>query len=156
MNKPVAITGLTFILAAAGLMCILIAVGALPLLGEAQGSGLLISAFSIMGAACLLLAYGLFTLKPWAWPFGIGMVIASAGIGLLSILSRASLAGAVLAFVPALFLLAGLFLPDVRKAFGRDGSGKAAPTKSTSSSTINQPNPKKQANAKPHNTGRRK
>lgn len=156
MNKPVVITGLTIVLAAAGGMSILIAVGAMPLLGEAQGSGLLISAFAILGAACLLLAYGLFTLKPWAWPFGIGLVIASVSIGVLSVLSRASLAGIVVIFAPALFLLGGLFLPDVRKAFGRDGSSQAKMATSAASSKINQPNPKKQSSAKPHNTGRRK
>ncbi len=156
MNKPVAITGLSFILVAAGLMCLLIAVGALPLLGEAQGSGLLISTFAIIGAASFLLAYGLFTLKPWAWPFGIGMVIASAGLGLLSILVRASLVGTVLAFLPALVLLAGLFLPDVRKAFGRDGAKEVKSGVSSPTSKINQPNPEKQAVSKPRNTGRRK
>lgn len=124
MNKPAAITGLTFILVAAGLICLLIAVGALRLLNEAQGSGLLIAMFAIIGAACFLLTYGLFTLQSWAWPFGIGMVVASTGLGLLSILSRASLAGALLAFAPALFLLAGLSLRDVRKALGRDDSKK--------------------------------
>jgi hypothetical protein len=155
MNKPVAITGLAFILVAAGLTCILIAVGAMPLLGEAQGSGLLISTYAIIGAACFLLAYGLFTLKSWAWPFGIGLAIASAGMGLLSILVRASLVGTVLAFLPALVLLAGLLMPDVRKALGHD---KAQPAKSGArapTSKINQPNPEKQAQHKPHKTGRR-
>jgi hypothetical protein len=129
-------------------------VGALPLLGEAQGSGLLISAFAIIGAASFLLAYGLFTLKSWAWPFGIGMVIASAVLGLLSILSRATLAGLVISFLPALVLLAGLLLPDVRKAFGRDNSQPVKTGISSPNSKINQPNPEK-AQQKPHKTGRR-
>lgn len=154
MNKPVAITGLAFMLVAAGLGCLLVAVGALPLLGEAQGSGLLISAFAIIGAASFLLAYGLFTLKSWAWPFGIGMVIASAVLGLLSILSRATLAGLVISFLPALVLLAGLLLPDVRKAFGHDNSQPVKTGISSPKSKINQPNPEK-AQQKPHKTGRR-
>lgn len=119
MNKPVAITGLAFLLGAVGVMFLLVALGAFPLLGEAQGAGWLVGLFALIGVACSVLAYGLFTLKTWAWPLGIAMVIGSVILGILSVISRASLAGLVLAFLPALFLLGGLMLPNVRETFRR-------------------------------------
>jgi hypothetical protein len=156
MNKPIAVTGLAFLLVAVGLMCLLIALAARPMLGEAQGADMMVALFALIGLAAFVLAFGLFTLKPWAWPFGIAMVIASAVVGVLSILNRASLAGTVLVFAPALFLLAGLFLPDVRKAFGRDRSSAAKTATSSSNSKINQPNPESKTTPKEHKTGRRK
>jgi hypothetical protein len=137
-------------------MCLLVALGALPLLGEAQGAGWLVALFAVIGAAACVLAFGLFTLKPWAWPFGIAMVVASVIVGVLSVFSRASLAGVVLIFAPALFLLAGLFLPDVRKAFGRDGSSEVKSGASAPTSKINQPRAENEAANKQHKTGRRK
>jgi hypothetical protein len=155
MNKPIAISGLTMLLVTAGVICLLIAIGALQLLGEGQGSGLLISSFAILGAACCLLAYGLFTLQSWAWPFGIAMVIASVALALLSVISRATLAGLVVSLVPALVLLSGLFLPSVRKALGRDGSKEMKTSAVSPNSKVNQPKPKKQDQQKSRNTGRR-
>jgi uncharacterized membrane protein YdfJ with MMPL/SSD domain len=148
MNKPIAITGLSLLLVSAGVICLLIAIGALQLLGEGQGSGLLISSFAIIGAACCLLAYGLFTLQSWAWPVGIAMVIASVALALLSVISRSTLAGLVVSLVPALVLLSGLFLPSVRNALGRDGSQEAKAGTASSNS-------QKQNQQKTRNTGRR-
>lgn len=156
MNKPIAVTGLSFLLVAVGLMCLLIALAARPMLGEAQSADWLVVLFALIGLAAFVLAFGLFTLKPWAWPLGIGMVIASVVVGVLSILSRTSLAGIVLVFAPALFLLAGLFLPDVRKAFGRDGASEPKSGSSAPDSKINQPRPENAPANKQHKTGRRK
>jgi hypothetical protein len=153
MNKPIAVTGLAFLLAAVGLMCILIALGAIPLVGDGQGGGWLVALFAVIAVACFVLAYGLFALKPWAWPLGIGVAVASIVLAVLSVISRATLAGLVISIAPALFLLGGLFLPDVRKALGRDGSAKAAA--GAANSKINQPNPQNTTH-KAHKTGRRK
>lgn len=156
MNKPIALSGLTLLVAVAGVICLLIAIGALQFLGDGRSSNLLVSSFAIIGAACILLAYGLFTLKSWAWPFGIGMVIASVALALLSAISRATLAGIVVSLVPAFVLLVGLLLPDVRNLLrpvevSAVKSGASSPT-----SKINKPNSEKQTQQqKARKTGRR-
>jgi hypothetical protein len=154
-NKPLALTGLAFLLGIVGLMLLFIAFGAIPLIGNGQGGGWLAILFGVTAVACFVLAYGLFALKPWAWPMGIGLAVASIVLTGLSVISRATLAGLVISLAPAIFLLGGLFLPDVRKALGRERSAK--PT-TTGASKINQPNPnpQEQTQHKEHKTGRRK
>jgi hypothetical protein len=149
-----AVTGLAFLLGVVGLMFLFVVIGAIPVVQPGEGGGWLPIAFGVAAVACFVLAYGLFALKPWAWPLGIGMAVASIILAGLSVISRGTLAGLVLSLAPAVFLLGGLFLPDVRKTFGRDGSEK--PATSANNSKINQPNPQKNPQHKEHKTGRRK
>lgn len=121
-KRPIAVSGLSLILGAVGAALVLIAFGAI--VAAERGVGWMGIAFALLGVLCLVLAYGLFALKSWAWPLGIAMVVASVLVALLSVINRGTLAFLVLSLAPAIFLLGGLFLPDVRKAFGRDGASK--------------------------------
>ncbi|MFC1466879.1 MAG: hypothetical protein ACFLMY_18740 [Candidatus Brachytrichaceae bacterium NZ_4S206] len=89
-----------------------------------QSAGWMGGIFAMLGVLCLALAYGLFVLKSWAWPMGIAMVAISALVALLSAINRGTLAFLVLSLAPAILLIGGLFLPDVRKAFGRNDGSK--------------------------------
>lgn len=155
-NKPMAVTGLAFLLGVVGLIFLFVLIGAIPVVQPGEGGGWLPIAFGVAGVVCFVLAYGLFALKSWAWPLGIGVAVASIALAGLSVISRGTLAGLVISLAPALFLLGGLFLPDVRKAFGRDASATAKPATSAANTKINQPNPQKNAQHKEHKTGRRK
>lgn len=119
MNKrPVAVSGMALVLVAVGVALVLIAFGAI--VAAEQSAGWMGIVFAALGVLCLILAYGLFTLKSWTWPLGIAIVVASALVALLSVINRGVIAFLVLSLAPAILLLGGLFLPDVRKAFGRD------------------------------------
>jgi hypothetical protein len=157
-NKPIAVTGLALMLAAVGAMCLLLVVGALPMTMDGNGSSGLALLFGVTGLACFVLAYGLFALKSWAWPLGIAMAVASVVVAILSMISRASFAGLVVSLMPALFLLGGLFLPDVRNALGRPRTPEPASTSAVSSpdSKINRPSSEASKPHKEHKTGRRK
>lgn len=121
-KRPVAVSGMALILGAVGVMLVLIAFGAIS--AAEQNASWMGIVFAVLGILCLVLAYGLYALKSWAWPLGIAMVVASALVALLSVINRGTLAFLVLSLAPAILLLGGLFLPDVRKAFGRDSASK--------------------------------
>ncbi len=123
MNKrPVAVSGIAIVLGMIGATLVLLSLGAI--LAAEQSAGWMGIIFALLGVLCLALAYGLFALKSWAWPMGIAMVVISALAALLSAINRGTLAFLVLSLAPAILLLGGLFLPDVRKAFGRNGRSK--------------------------------
>lgn len=123
-NKPIAVTGMALVLAAVGAMLLLVALGAIRAIEPGPGGGWIVVVFGVAGALALVLAFGLFTLKPWAWPLGIAMVALSVITAVLSAINRGTIAFIVLTLVPAIMLLGGLFLPDVRKAFGRATAAK--------------------------------
>jgi uncharacterized membrane protein (DUF2068 family) len=121
-KRPIAISGMALVLAALGATFVLVAFGAIRV--AENGIGWMAVVFGVGGILAIVLGYGLFTLKSWAWPLGIVMVAISAGLALLSVISRGSLAWLVLSLLPAIFLLGGLALPDVRASLGRERRAK--------------------------------
>jgi len=75
----------------------------------------------LVGALNLVLAYGFWTLKSWAWPLGVGLWAASIVLDVLQYLNDNSLlvtmAISVLIGVAVLYYL---FRPQVKAAFGRN------------------------------------
>lgn len=123
-KRPIAISGMALVLGAIGVMLLLVALGAIRVTESSEGLTWMAIVFGVAGVLALVLAYGLFALKSWAWPLGIAMVALSVVLALLSVFSRGTLAWLVLTLAPAILLLGGLFLPDVRKAFGRESAAK--------------------------------
>ena len=85
--------------------------------GLAFLAGLIILAYSLLSLA---LAYGFWTLKPWAWPLGVGVQVLGIvqavlqflndGTQFFSLLVSLAIAGVILWY---------LFQPHVKAAFGR-------------------------------------
>lgn len=74
-----------------------------------------------LGCIGLLLAYGLFTLKGWAWMCTLALQIATI-INALVHLDRGEMFswGAVAAIVIAAAIIVYLFRPNVKRAFGKN------------------------------------
>jgi len=106
------------------LVAVLVALGAVRVTESGEGLTWMAIMFGAAGILALVLACGLFALKSWAWPLGIAMVALSVVLALLSVISRGTLAWLVLTLAPAILLLGGLFMPDVRKALGRASAAK--------------------------------
>ncbi len=92
--------------------------------GEAYGAefgGLMMAmgiAFVVHGLLQLVTAYGLFTLKAWAWLLAVVMQVLSLVLNGIQ-LFRGEVGGAVIAVVIAGGILYYLFRPHVKQAFGR-------------------------------------
>lgn len=73
-----------------------------------------------LGCVGLLLAYGLFTLRGWAWICTLALQIATI-INALVHIDRGEMFswGAVAAIIIATAIIAYLFRPNVKRAFGR-------------------------------------
>lgn len=121
-TRPVAVSGIASVLGVIGATLVLISLGAIR--AAEQSAGWMGGIFAMLGVLCLALAYGLFALKSWAWPMGIAMVVISTLVALLSAINRGTLAFLVLSLAPVILRIGGLFLPDVRKAFGRNDGSK--------------------------------
>ena len=92
--------------------------------GESYGTefgGLMMAmgiAFVVLGLLQLFTAYGLFTLKGWAWLLAVVMQVLSLVLNGIQIF-RGQVGGAVVAALIAGGLLDYLFRPHVKRAFGR-------------------------------------
>ena len=75
-------------------------------------------AFVIHGLLQLVTAYGLFTLKGWAWLLAVAMQVLSLVLNGIQIF-RGQVGGAVIAILIAGGILYYLFRPHVQQAFGR-------------------------------------
>ena len=89
-------------------------------LGAAFGGAMMAMgiAFVVHGLLQLVTAYGLFTLKGWAWLLAVVMQVLSLVLNGIQ-LFRGEVGGAVIAVVIAGGILYYLFRPHVKQAFGR-------------------------------------
>ena len=127
MQRPTGITILA-ILAAIGGVFSLLASFALMGFGAVAGAttglggftfvgGLIVLAYSVLS---LLLAYGFWGLKPWAWPLGVGVQGLGIVQAVLQFLNNTSnIASLVIGIGIAAFILWYLFQPSIKAAFGR-------------------------------------
>ena len=106
---------------------VLLGVGAVVGTAGAGGLGGLAAlfglAFVVLGVAELVLAYGFWGLKPWAWTLGIGVaVVQLAFIVVQAVLSNnlvGSLTGSIISIVIWAVVIWYLWQPQIKAAFGR-------------------------------------
>jgi uncharacterized membrane protein (DUF2068 family) len=115
-QRPTGITILAILAFIGGLLGIIGGFG-----GFALGGGyVVLGAISlIFGIVALALGYGFWTLKPWAWPLGIGLEIASLVLDVIYIVRGASVASEAISIIVSVIVLYYLTRPNVRQAFGR-------------------------------------
>ena len=112
-----AIGGVFGLLASLALLGFGAVAGASGLGGFVFIAGLLVLVYSVLSLA---LAYGFWTLKPWAWPLGVavqGLGIVQAVLQFMN--NSSNVASLVIGVGIAAFILWYLFQPNVKAAFGR-------------------------------------
>jgi hypothetical protein len=73
----------------------------------------------VVGIAELVSAYGLWTLRPWAWLLGIGVQAAGVAIVVLWVIEGVSIVSGLVSVVIAAAILYELWRPAIRTLFGR-------------------------------------
>jgi hypothetical protein len=127
MQRPTGITVLAVLAAIGGVFGIL---GGLALIGvgtvvaSTTGLGGLAAIVGLIalayGILSLVLAYGFWTLKPWAWTLGIGLEVAGIVINVLQYMNNtAAIGGTILSIAINAVVLWYLYQPNVKAAFGR-------------------------------------
>ncbi len=127
-TRPTGITILAVLSAIGGVLGILagLALFALGGVAAASGAGALFGLGAIFGLIALVIgvlslafAYGAWTLKPWAWPLGVGLQIASLALSALTILGGGDISSQLISVVIAGVILYYLFQPSIKAVFGR-------------------------------------
>lgn len=127
MQRPTGITVMAVLSAIGGVFGLLASVALLGLGaavsatsglgGLAFVAGIIVLAYSILS---LVLAYGFWTLKPWAWPLGIGVQVLGIVQAVLQFMDDGSrLVSLVISLAIAGVILWYLYQPHVKAAFGR-------------------------------------
>lgn len=116
-------TGITILAILAGIGGVLSVLGAIGLLAAGGQSGLaliLILLTLAFGVLYLVLAYGLWTLRPWAWTLGVGLMAASVALTLVNVTQGLQYPiGALISGAISAAVIFYLYTPSVRAAFGR-------------------------------------
>jgi hypothetical protein len=97
------------------------AAGFVQISGLVTIMGLLVLALAVVGLA---LAYGFWTLKPWAWQLGLILEVVNVGVAILQVI----FGGIGIASILGTLVVAGIIIyylntPAVRKAFGAPETG---------------------------------
>ncbi|HYL41547.1 MAG TPA: hypothetical protein VET90_09575, partial [Candidatus Binatus sp.] len=127
-------TGVTVLAVVAAIGGVLSLLGALALLGIGAvfaayyGLGALASIFGLLilalGVAELAIAYGFWTLKPWAWTWGITIEAVGVLLSLVElVLGYGSISSLIIGVVVAGIVIYYLNMPDIRKAFAAPDKG---------------------------------
>jgi Predicted membrane protein (DUF2127) len=127
MQRPTGITVLAILAAIGGVFGILgglalISVGTVVATSSGLGGlaavlGLIALAYGILS---LVLAYGFWTLQPWAWTLGVGLEVAGIVINVLQYINNSSaLGGTIFSIAINAIVLWYLYQPNVKAAFGR-------------------------------------
>jgi uncharacterized membrane protein (DUF2068 family) len=115
------VTLLAILAAISGVLAIL---GSIALMPRFVGAGVVELVLAVVtlgfGLLYVVLAYGLWTLKPWAWTLGVGL---SAGSIVLTILNLTQgmqyPVGAIISVAISAAVIYYLFTPGPRRAFGK-------------------------------------
>lgn len=130
-QRPTGVTILAVLAAIGGVFGLIGALGLLAGGGlvaasgvaEASGVGGLFTIFGlislVLSVLSLVLAYGFWMLKPWAWSLAIIVYGIDVVFTIISALQGGGLGGAILPLAIRGIILYYLFTPDVKKAFGR-------------------------------------
>jgi uncharacterized membrane protein (DUF2068 family) len=127
MQRPTGITVLAILAAIGGVFGILgglaligvgtVVAGATGLGGLAAILGLIALAYGVLS---LVLAYGFWTLQPWAWTLGVGLEVAGIVINVLQYINNTSaIGGTIFSIAINAIVLWYLYQPNVKAAFGR-------------------------------------
>ena len=127
MQRPTGVTIIAVLSAIAGVFGLLAGIALLTagsVIGAAAGLGgfvvvgaLIVIAYSILS---LVLAYGFWTLQPWAWPLGIGVEVLGIVQAVLQFMNDTrQLVSLIISLAIAGVVLWYLFQPHVKAAFGR-------------------------------------
>ncbi|SRR6266542_2548611 len=127
MQRPTGITVLAVLAAIGGVFGIL---GGLALIGvgtvvaSSTGLGGLAAILGLIalayGILSLVLAYGFWTLQPWAWTLGVGLEVAGIVINVLQYINNTSaIGGTIFSIAINAIVLWYLYQPNVKAAFGR-------------------------------------
>ncbi|MDP9250439.1 MAG: hypothetical protein M3O78_03610 [Chloroflexota bacterium] len=127
MQRPTGITILAVLAAIAGVLYILgglalLTVGAVVSATYALGGlaaiiGLIIL---VVGVLYIGLAYGFWSLKPWAWSLGVGLQVAGIILNIVQYVNNnANLVGTIIGIAIAGAIIYYLYQPSVKAAFGR-------------------------------------
>jgi uncharacterized membrane protein (DUF2068 family) len=127
MQRPMGVTILAVLAAIGGVLGIfagMVLVGlssaaadlALPLSGLVAVLGLATLVISVLD---LVLAWGLWTLKPWAWMLGIVLEVVGIVLNILEYRS-ATASSTIIGIVIAGIIIYYLYQPHVRRAFGQN------------------------------------
>ena len=126
--RPTGITILAVLAAIGGVLGILAGIAIVGIGGFAAASSGTAAYFGLgavagiivlaLGVLNLAFAYGAWTLKPWAWPLGVGLQVASliwAGLAILG----GDVSGQIIGIAISAIILYYLFQPNIKAVFGR-------------------------------------
>ncbi|HKV74297.1 MAG TPA: hypothetical protein VJN95_07250 [Gemmatimonadales bacterium] len=135
MNRPLGVTVIALLSILSGLAHLL---KGLVVLGLGGGAAVLVGAGhpvagGVIGAVAmvwgiialivaffaLLFGWGAWTLKPWAWSWGVFTEVMTLGWSLLAVLGFGTLRTQGLSILIAVAILLYLYSPEVKRAFGR-------------------------------------
>lgn len=127
MQRPTGITVMAVLSAIGGVFGLLASLALLGLGAAATATGglgglaflagIIILAYSVLS---LVLAYGFWTLKPWAWPLGIGVQVLGIIQAVLQFMDNSTnVVSLVISLAIAGVILWYLYQPHVKAAFGR-------------------------------------
>ena len=128
MQRPTGVTVLAILAAIGGVFGILgglalVGFGGVAAAGGVAGGGLATIVGLLLlayGVLALVLAYGFWTLKPWAWTLGVGLQAAGIVINILQFVNDSrQLVSAIVSIAISALILWYLFQPHVKAAFGR-------------------------------------
>ena len=126
MQRPTGVAILAGLLYVIGILGVLGGLSYLSLLGMAPAqsvAGLPPTTLGwlniAVGAIALVVGWGLWVLKPWAWIVGIAVVMVRLLFDILNLLNPSLMLGGAFGIVVNAVILWYLFRPDVKKAFGR-------------------------------------
>jgi hypothetical protein len=115
MKRPTGITVMAVLLAIGGVFGIIGALGSFGL-GMA-GIGIL---SLIIAVVSLALAYGLWTLKPWAWMGALGLEVFNALYAIVLLIAKwSTLWNTIISLAIAGIIIYYLMRPEIKAAFGR-------------------------------------
>ena len=139
MQRPTGVTILAVLAAIGGVLGILAGLALVGLGGLAGGlvggaAGASIGGLAIVGGlvalvvgvAELALAYGFWTLKPWAWRWGIVLVVVQvviAVLGVVGIVFSTDITSALISVLISGVIIYYLNRPEIRAAFGAPATG---------------------------------
>lgn len=120
-GRPIGVTILAVLAAIAGVLGLLGSLAFFGLLASASGLFMMIGLLTlVMSVLYLVLAYGLWTLQPWAWMLGIGLSAVSIVLTLLGLVQGTQeMIGAIISIVISAAIIYYLLTPQVKAAFGR-------------------------------------
>jgi len=128
MQRPTGVTIIAVLAAIGGIFGILGGLTLIGLGGFIAASGVKGGAFAPIlgllllayGLLALVLAYGFWNLKPWAWTLGVGLQAAGIVIDILQFVNDSTqLVSAIISIAIAAAILWYLFQPHVKAAFGQ-------------------------------------